>query len=169
MMEIELETQNWGVTYVCPKCSGTYPSSEFCFQWSKPLWCKPCGREQTLRRYEKEQPDPEFYGLVHAIPNLKHEREVRNARSRRRYSRRFRNLTTEDRSVSVERRRAIRNDPCYYCGGAAQPIEVEHFFPLAKGGNDFWVNLVASCPDCNDEKGTKCGTWMLLRKGYAYE
>ncbi len=161
MMEILLESGISGVTYVCRKCDGTYPSSEFCYQWGKPLWCKPCGRATTLRRYENEEENPGFVPLENMVPNY--------ASSRRRYMRRYRGLSAEDRVISTARRLAIKKDPCFYCATYPCVVEVEHYFPLAKGGNDAWHNLVASCPECNDMKGTRCGTWMLLRKGRVCE
>jgi hypothetical protein len=45
---------------------------------------------------------------------------------------------------------------CVYCG--AHPpniqIEVDHFFPVAQGGQDDIGNLVTACWDCNHGKGT---------------
>jgi 5-methylcytosine-specific restriction endonuclease McrA len=69
-----------------------------------------------------------------------------------------------DRLLSAEYRKAIRNDPCFYCG-SAETHHVDHYFPLAKGGTDAWFNLRAACRDCNLSKFTTCGTAFLLRAG----
>lgn len=72
-----------------------------------------------------------------------------------------------DRLLSRLYRLAIRNDPCFYCE-AAETHEVDHFFPLSKGGTDHWWNLVRSCRPCNRGprgKQQMCGTAFLLRSG----
>ena len=51
---------------------------------------------------------------------------------------------------------AIRdNFKCVYCNKefyASNEIELDHLHPKAKGGDDSWENLVASCKTCNLEK-----------------
>lgn len=69
-------------------------------------------------------------------------------------------LTREDKQIAMAYRRAIRDDPCYYCGGTGQ--EDDHFFPLAKGGTDHWWNLIRACRRCNRSKRATCGTAFLL-------
>lgn len=72
-----------------------------------------------------------------------------------------------DRLLSRLYRLAIRNDPCFYCG-SAETHEVDHFFPLSKGGTDHWWNLVRSCRPCNrgpSGKQKTCGTAFMLRRG----
>jgi 5-methylcytosine-specific restriction endonuclease McrA len=66
--------------------------------------------------------------------------------------------------LSVGRRLAIRNDPCFYCG-SPETAHVDHYFPLAKGGSDRWVNLVRTCGPCNNAKYTMCGTAFRLLTG----
>jgi hypothetical protein len=83
---------------------------------------------------------------------------VRNARRRLRMQ-----LPREDRQISRAYRRAIRNDPCLYCGGVAE--HTDHYFPLAKGGTDAWFNLCRACRKCNLSKHTMCGTAFLLLSG----
>jgi hypothetical protein len=46
---------------------------------------------------------------------------------------------------------------CAYCG-VRYPyynLEREHIVPLSRGGNDNWMNVVASCRECNRNKGAK--------------
>lgn len=46
---------------------------------------------------------------------------------------------------------------CAYCG-ERQPyalLEREHIVPLSRGGRDTWMNVVASCRECNRKKGAK--------------
>lgn len=81
-------------------------------------------------------------------------------RRRRRASKR---VSRADSAVAWSYRLAIANDPCRYCGGAAEHIE--HYYPTAKGGRDFWWNLTRACGPCNRSKGSRCGTWFRLYRG----
>ncbi|MGW1268191.1 HNH endonuclease [Streptomyces sp. NPDC002491] len=59
---------------------------------------------------------------------------------------------------------------CFFCGGSlAAGYEVEHFYPLSKGGPHALFNLVPSCTPCNRGAGGK-GTkepWGFLRESLA--
>jgi hypothetical protein len=70
-----------------------------------------------------------------------------------------------DRALSADYRRAIAGDPCTYCGATAS--QVDHIFPVAKGGTDHWWNLTRACESCNKSKAAHCGTWFLLLRGGA--
>ncbi len=72
-------------------------------------------------------------------------------------------LSRADQDISAGYREAIATDPCHYCGAAGE--QVDHYFPVAKGGNDRWNNLVAACFGCNNRKSANCGTWFRLRMG----
>lgn len=94
--------------------------------------------------------------------------EASNARRRQRIKAA---MTAEDRRLSRSYRVATRRDSCFYCGKPPPPVkshELDHFFPLGKGGTDAWVNLVRSCLACNRGpagKLSKCGTAFMLRNG----
>lgn len=93
--------------------------------------------------------------------------EVDQASIHRRRRRSEVRMDEVDRLLSRLYRKAIRNDPCFYCG-SAETHEVDHFFPLSKGGTDHWWNLVRSCRPCNRGargKGIMCGTAFMLRRG----
>lgn len=90
-------------------------------------------------------------------------REEYYARTHRRRQRVDANMDALDRALSADYRRAIANDPCFYCGREA--VSVDHFFPLAKGGTDHWWNLVRACEACNKSKWARCGTWFQLVNG----
>jgi hypothetical protein len=94
--------------------------------------------------------------------------EASNARRRHRLKV---SMTAEDRLLSRFYRLATKRDPCFYCGvpaPAAKSHELDHFFPIGKGGTDHWFNLVRSCRGCNRGPGGKqrmCGTAFMLRRG----
>ncbi|MFD3740484.1 HNH endonuclease [Streptomyces sp. NPDC058629] len=87
----------------------------------------------------------------------------RAAKSRRRM-RLGQQISREDARISTDYRRAIANDPCFYCGQSETHC-VDHFFPLARGGTDHWWNLVRACVSCNASKHAKCGTRFMLMGG----
>jgi len=64
-----------------------------------------------------------------------------------------------DRELSAAYRLAIRNDPCFYCGGKGE--HDDHYHALADGGTDHWWNLVRACEHCNCSKGAKHGDDFL--------
>ena len=53
------------------------------------------------------------------------------------------------------------NKSCPYCkkdlyaGNIRAKIEIDHFFPIAKGGQDFPWNLLPTCKECNRKKRDK--------------
>lgn len=46
---------------------------------------------------------------------------------------------------------------CQYCGESAPNVilNVDHIYPVSKGGNNEIMNLVTSCEDCNSGKSDK--------------
>lgn len=64
-------------------------------------------------------------------------------------------LERRDSDRMADHWRAVGVDPasCWYCGGAA--VEMDHFVPLALGGEDVAKNLVPSCGPCNRSKAAR--------------
>lgn len=55
---------------------------------------------------------------------------------------------------------------CNFCGVELKPNEVtiDHVKPRSHGGTNSWLNLVCSCWNCNQEKGSsRSGHWKPLR------
>lgn len=90
-------------------------------------------------------------------------REEYYAKTHRRRQRVEVNMDALDRALSADYRRAIADDPCFYC--RTEATSVDHFFPIAKGGTDHWWNLVRACEACNKSKWARCGTWFQLVSG----
>jgi 5-methylcytosine-specific restriction endonuclease McrA len=62
-------------------------------------------------------------------------------------------LSEEDRDISVEYRKAISKDSCFYCGTIdAEQYHIDHYLALCNGGTDHWWNLVRACAGCNLRK-----------------
>jgi 5-methylcytosine-specific restriction endonuclease McrA len=68
------------------------------------------------------------------------------------WERRRKMLTAEpSRTVVAQYRKALRCDPCPYCG---EPSEsVDHIVPSSMGGEDSWENMAGTCRRCNSIKG----------------
>lgn len=97
------------------------------------------------RRYDEKNPE------AHVLRTQKYNAKKRGA------------LTPEELDVSFEYRKAILKDPCFYCGSTtAESYHVDHKFPISKGGDDRWYNLVRACETCNLRKSNKCSTMFLL-------
>lgn len=60
-----------------------------------------------------------------------------------------------------------QNYTCHYGNGDLHPLalgrRIDHKFPMSKGGSDHRVNLVASCPKHDREKGAGNYTRFMLR------
>lgn len=89
--------------------------------------------------------------------------EVQRAHAARRKVRITVDMTAEDRRDSIEWRKAIKDDPCFYCGEHAEVMHDDHMTPLAKGGTDHWWNLVRACASCNLRKSATTAEEFMER------
>ncbi len=62
-------------------------------------------------------------------------------------------VTYAPRRMTEKMRRAVLDaaDACAYCG-SAEPSEVDHVYPVSRGGSDDVENLAAACSWCNQDK-----------------
>jgi 5-methylcytosine-specific restriction endonuclease McrA len=81
--------------------------------------------------------------------------ENRRADKARRRARSRADMDKFDIELSVAYRKAIKNDPCFYCGEPGE--HDDHYQALADGGTDHWWNLVRACRKCNQSKHTTHG------------
>lgn len=64
------------------------------------------------------------------------------------------------------------NKSCPYCGkdlyegNIRRKIEIDHFFPISRGGQDFPWNLLPSCKECNRQKKNKMPYEFLPHEKY---
>ena len=74
-----------------------------------------------------------------------------------------RNLSSETRNRVLDR----DGRKCRYCGNVARNhLQVDHIFPVSRGGTDDEINLVAACSVCNRRKrgNTVAESGMRLRR-----
>lgn len=74
-----------------------------------------------------------------------------------------------EKTVLLSRKNIIKRDGgrCQYCGRKAARMTVDHVIPRHMGGKETWENLVAACPECNNQKGQRLpeqANMTLLRK-----
>lgn len=71
--------------------------------------------------------------------------------------------------IILSRKNILRRDAhkCQFCGRSDLPLTVDHVFPVSRGGEESWENLVCACVDCNNRKGDRTpdeAGMPLLRK-----
>lgn len=169
-----------------PDCSELHSALGLCKRHYYEAHTKPKLSEyEGVRRRKRQEASPEDRSKRNRLRNAHYQanrervRELAKARYVERYAkdpapyraaksrRKMRSeikMSAVDRRISVDYRRAIATDPCWYCGNGVA-AHVDHYFPLSKGGTDHWYNLVRACERCNLSKHARCGTWFILRTG----
>jgi hypothetical protein len=122
------------------------------------------------RESGKQAAQAEAYYQAHAevikVRTLQYARdhpEQARASQLRHHKRGIEGMNALDMEIEVEYRKAIRNDPCFYCGG---PGEHDDHYQALDGkpkGNNMWFNLVRACSSCNCSKRTKHGDDFLAK------
>ena len=125
--------------------------------------CRDCDIKQHDEYYSKNREEVIRSTAEWAKNNRDKRRIISKTSAARRRFQATEGMTDEDKIISLEYRKAIFNDLCFYCGEPGE--HDDHFFPLAKGGTDHWWNLVRACATCNTRKHTHCGTWFILNVG----
>lgn len=156
-------------TKLCTRCQVIKPLAEFyknsrakdgykseCAECTK-LYAKQKGYVAQRKYYQNNKDKAREADHKRRIANPEKQRTKANNR-RMKVA-----LPKEDRAIATEYRKAIKHDPCFYCGKTTEQMHDDHFFPISKGGTDHWYNLVKACPVCNVTKGAHCGTWFLLK------
>lgn len=70
-------------------------------------------------------------------------------------------------NAAIARIFAYYGNRCVYCGEGGY-MELEHFYPLSKGGHHVRSNLVPACIDCNRAKGCMPPDVFLLSRPNAH-
>jgi len=61
------------------------------------------------------------------------------------------------KNIILSRKNILRRDGhrCQFCGRGDLTLTLDHVFPLSRGGEDTWENLVCACVNCNNRKGDR--------------
>lgn len=118
--------------------------------------CKQCRR--LLRQSSKYRTRTNQYNRERY---LVHKEESRAKKSRRRQRLSSILLTPEEIRQSIEHRKVIKDNPCFYCGKHKKYMHDDHMLPVSRGGTDVAANIVRACADCNIRKGSKTATEFM--------
>ena len=68
------------------------------------------------------------------------------------------------KKIILSRKNILRRDGhrCQFCGRGDVPLTVDHVYPISRGGEDTWENLVAACVECNNRKGDRTPEEALM-------
>lgn len=69
-------------------------------------------------------------------------------------------------AVDVVAKMLEQNNRCYYCGEPiGKDFHLDHYLPIAQGGQHSIDNLVVTCPKCNLSKGARTGGVHQVKHG----
>ncbi|NQZ75812.1 MAG: HNH endonuclease [Ekhidna sp.] len=68
---------------------------------------------------------------------------------------------------SIKNQISLRDgEMCVYCGDTEGPFEIDHLWPVVKGGDSSASNLVCACQSCNrSKKDMSLREWMEKEAG----
>lgn len=139
--------------------------------------CKDCRREQAANYYLENRDKCRASGTRWARANKKH-RAKYEARRRKRNpeltrirwaNRRARKRGAEGQYTAADIAYMYEQQKggCCWCDVPLFGVyEVEHFWPISKGGNNSPGNVALSCKNCNRAKGSMTPLQFLARLGY---
>lgn len=159
--------------------------------------CKACVKTRSLANARKRKAlDPEAWRAKEheydrryreSHPNAAHEKYLRSKTRHQELMRKWRKENPVATRTSTARYRARKNGAvgthtaedvalqmsmqcglCYWCGAKLDQYEVDHFFPISKGGGDGPDNIVVACVPCNRSKHAKQPEdfiWQLVNSG----
>ena len=143
-----LELKKLSPVKECVKCGEIKPKSEF-FKAKGNLdgydnRCKEC-EKLRLRKERDMQPK------VHRTPE-----EIRIRKKLQKHKRRFREQQGKIKPSEIRELKIKQNNRCYWCSTSiAKTYQIDHYYPLSKGGEHLIDNIVLACPHCNMSKHDK--------------
>lgn len=158
--------------YVCTRCGVSKPEEAF-GKGGKNRQCLACRAD--IERQRREAQGEEIRARDRARYAANREKFAARAREQRiRHAARIkvqkdewylRDMAGDEDAVDYVR--ALKGDPCSYCGAPA--AEVDHIEPTSLGGDRDWTNLTACCRSCNPSKGNKPFLLFLAYRNGCYE
>lgn len=131
--------------------------------------CKECYRARKDHEAEKIRSHAWYWADPAAVNKKRRDRERKNMEAHRAMKRahacrrRARKLASggDHTRDDVAKQLKSQKHRCWWCNiKLGVQYEVDHLFPLSKGGSNGPENIVASCPDCNRSKGAKM-PWQI--------
>lgn len=162
----------------CNGCDLTKPLEEFHRDKRQPDGrTSRCAKCRTAKENKRYQDNPEPYRQYRRDRQVTHKDiiAVRDAAAYQRnrdniipgacaaVARRRHGLVMTPREIkkSVEYRKKIRDNECYYCHEIKPEMQWDHYYPLSLGGTDHWFNLVRACLPCNQRKKNKLASEFI--------
>lgn len=157
----------------CSKCRVKKALTEFYKSFRKPgHWCKACYSEYNRRYYE-----------AHLEQRREYERRYRKAHpevvlaGHRKSNRKRRALLRGGTHVDYDELRIYARDKgiCQICDEpiGTEPWQIDHFYPVSRGGPDIWQNVRAVHAECNHDKNDRMPTheeaqaWLALMRSWS--
>lgn len=123
--------------------------------WQRAVILFYLGKVEVLEEYDDQISSPSITIRMPAVVRLVS--NTVNVKTKVRFSR-----------INVFTRDGFR---CQYCGAkkAMEELNYDHVTPRVRGGKTTWENIVTSCYECNDKKGSRTleqAGMRLLNKPY---
>lgn len=97
----------------------------------------------------KKELDEQYYKKYYPEHKDDYVSRTRNRRAKLQKS------TGKHTSKDIQEILEYQNGLCFYCRKELRNFEVDHYYPVSKGGSNSKENLVISCQHCNRSKGSK--------------
>lgn len=128
-------------------------------QYARKWYRKNVERHRACTRKNRErrmQENPE-------LERMKRRINVRRNKAKRKGV--HHNKTCGKKTISLHFEQTFEKNKCCYCGKEG-PVEVDHFYPIAKGGPHVLGNFVPACHECNSNKrANDPKEWFFRRFG----
>ncbi len=109
-------------------------------------------RARAREAYEANRPARIESAARWAAANPERRRAIANAYKGRRRAQEEGGISGPELAAWTREQKKV----CYWCGSpCAGAFEVDHYVPLAKGGEHSQDNLVIACPQCNRNKSAR--------------
>ena len=168
--------RNRGVQRLCKQCESKIDNGK--------KYCKECITERVRNRSRERQRrlrlnlaykeadkiklhrylEQRYGSLEAAMAELKRKYPNKSIRARHRRIARIRGLPHT--LTAAEWRRTLDHFVyrCAYCGKECDPLQQDHFIPVAKGGSYTKDNIIPACSTCNNGKNASAPLeWLVMQ------
>lgn len=112
---------------------------------------------QDSAEWRKKNPDKYKAANREQWQRSKGNLEKKESHAARTRNRRAKLRSVEGKHTAADIREIFerQNGCCFYCKEKLRSFEVDHYYPISKGGSNSKENLVVACKPCNGSKGNK--------------